>query len=128
MFYLNSGRSTGGVDADDSQAPGDVHHAEPEHDVGAGTLAHSDNALDAENVEDVDQVLADLLQTRELDVVGEVFGVILLPHEVDVDEDGSHLDAEHRRVVDERLEAVVVHSDVVDSLEKINFKSDICIS
>jgi hypothetical protein len=47
-----------------------------------------------------------------------------------VDEDGSHLDAEHRRVVDERLEAVVVHSDVVDRLDKvqINFKSDICIS
>jgi len=35
-----------------------------------------------------------------------------------VDEDSPHLDAEHRRVVDEGLEAVVVHADVADSLEE----------
>jgi hypothetical protein len=33
-----------------------------------------------------------------------------------VNKDGPHFDAEHRRVVDERLEAVVVHADIVDSL------------
>ena len=36
-----------------------MHHPEPEHDVGAGALAHADDALDLENVQNVDQVLAD---------------------------------------------------------------------
>lgn len=95
-----------------------MHHPEPEHDVGAGALAHADDALDLENVQNIDQVLADLLEAGELGIVRQIFGVVLLTHEVDVDKDGSHLDAEHRRVVDERLEAVVVHADVVNSLGK----------
>jgi len=42
--------------------------------------------------------------------------MIFLTKQVNVNKDGPHLDAEHRRVVDERLEAVVVHADIVDSL------------
>ena len=46
LTHLDSCRSSCGVDADDAQAPGDVHHAKPEHDVGSGTLAQANHTLD----------------------------------------------------------------------------------
>ena len=42
--------------------------------------------------------------------------MVFLTKQIDVHKDCPHLDAEHRRVIDERLEAVVVHPDIVDSL------------
>jgi len=42
-----------------------VHHAEPEHDVGSGSLAHANNALDLEHVQNVDQILSNFLQIKQ---------------------------------------------------------------
>jgi len=64
-LYLDASGTTRGVDTDDAQAPGDVHHAEPEHDVGSGSLAHANNALDLEHVQNVDQILSNFLQIKQ---------------------------------------------------------------
>jgi len=106
-----------GVYADDAHAPGDVHHGEPHHDVGASPVAKPDDALDAQGVEDVDQVLTDLLDGGPGDVGGQGVGIGLLTQQVDVDEDGVVLDGGHGRVVGEPQPLVVVGPGVVDGHE-----------
>ena len=58
-----------------------------------------------------------LLHGGPLAVGGQVLGLVLLPQEVDVDEDGPVLDVHHGGVVREVDPAGVVLADVVHSQE-----------
>ena len=63
LELLEEGGDCGrGVDEDGAEHAGHVHGCEARDDVGARAVPKADDGLDAERVQDVDQVLAHFLE------------------------------------------------------------------
>ena len=95
----HGGICRGRVYENNAKASGDVHHGESHHDVGAGSVAQPDDALDTEGVQNVDQVLPDGLDGGPLDIWVQVRRLFLLAQQVHVDEHRMVLDGSHGRMV-----------------------------
>lgn len=73
-------------------------------DVGARALSQPDDVLDVQEVQHRDELFAEQLQRRKLEVFCQIWGIVSVAGNVDVDEAGSFLDFDHARTVDELFE------------------------